>query len=176
VLQPGGVSGEQQMMGDVELCRAVDVGLRLLSIRARSRHELLAALSRKGLSETAVEHALAKLAGWGYLDDGAFARGRALGLLRRGRFGERRVRASLQAHGIDPALAQEALAHAKEEAGFDPLATARAVLERRGLLGRPLAVKERARAARLLLSRGFERGDIGRVLEQCPLATDPEEG
>jgi regulatory protein len=43
------------------------------------------------------------------------------------------------------------------------------VLERQGLLGRPLAPKERARAGRLLHSRGFSEDVIQRLLGEPSL-------
>ena len=75
-----------------EVGRATDACLRLLRARARSRHELLTALERKGFSEPVRQAALGKLAGWGYLDDERFAQDRAAALLRRGRYGPQAVR------------------------------------------------------------------------------------
>src|SRR5687768_15444926 len=83
--------------------------LRLLSIRARSRHELDAALRRREVDLPERERILEKLAGWGYLDDARFARERAQALLRGGRFGEAAVLKRLANHGIERALAQSAV-------------------------------------------------------------------
>jgi regulatory protein len=66
-------------------------------------------------------------------------------------------------------VAREALSTASGAVEFEPLAAARQVLERRGLLGRPLEPKELARAGRLLHSRGFSEDIIQRVLGQPAL-------
>jgi regulatory protein len=152
-----------------EVRRAADACLRLLTVRARSRHELLTALERKGFSEPVRLAALDKVQGWGYLDDERFARDRAAVLLARGKYGPQAVRQRLQAHGLSREAAAGAVASASSAVEFDPEAAARQVLERRGLLGRELAPKEKARAARLLVSRGFSSDVIQRVLGDAML-------
>ncbi|ATB27411.1 regulatory protein RecX [Melittangium boletus] len=149
--------------------RATDACLKLLSVRGRSRHELLLALERKGFSEPVRERALSRVEGFGYLDDARFARDRAEVLLRRGRYGPRAVEERLQAHGLSREAASEAVASASGELGFDAEASARQVLEQRGLLGRVLAPKDRARAGRLLFSRGFSEEVIHRLLGDATL-------
>ncbi|WNG49488.1 regulatory protein RecX [Archangium minus] len=152
-----------------EVRRATDACLRLLSARARSRHELLTVLERKGFSEPVREKALAQVEGWGYLDDERFARERAAVLLQRGKYGPRAVQQRLEAHGLSREAASEAVATASGEVEFDAEAAARQVLERRGLLGRKLEPKEAARAGRLLFSRGFSSDVIQRVLGDAAL-------
>ncbi|QRN94831.1 regulatory protein RecX [Archangium violaceum] len=147
-----------------EVRRATDACLRLLAVRARSRHELLTALERKGFPEPVREAALEKVKGWGYLDDERFARERAAVLLQRGKYGPQAVRQRLQAHGLSREEAHAAVSAASESVEFDAEAAARQVLERRGLLGRTLEPKEKARAGRLLVSRGFSSDVIQRVL------------
>ncbi|HYO59499.1 regulatory protein RecX [Archangium sp.] len=147
-----------------EVRRATDVCLRLLSVRARSRHELLTALERKGFSEPVRKTALEQVEGWGYLDDERFARERAEVLLRRGKYGPQAVQQRLQAHGLSREAASKAVVTASDAVEFDAEAAARLVLERRGLLGRKLEPKEHARAGRLLFSRGFSSDVIQRVL------------
>jgi regulatory protein len=149
--------------------RATDACLRLLAVRARSRHELKLAMERKGFSSQVQDEVLEKLKGYGYIDDASFARERAASLLRRGKFGPRGVLQRLQAHGLGSKEAREALAAASGAVEFDALSTARQVLERRGLLGRPLEPKERARAGRLLHSRGFSEDVIQRLLGEPSL-------
>jgi regulatory protein len=155
---------------DSEEARAEDVGratdacLKLLSVRARSRHELVKALERKGFTEPVREAALKKVEGWGYLDDERFARDRATVLLQRGKYGPRAVKQRLEAQGLSREAASRAVASASGEVGFDAEAAARQVLERRGLAGRALEPKEQARASRLLVSRGFSEEVIQRLL------------
>ena len=156
--------------------RATDTCLKLLSMRARSRHELEQALTRKGFAEAVREQALARVQGWGYLDDARFAQERAASLLRKGRLGPRAVLQRLEAHGVGDAAAREAVERASGAEGFDALSAARAVLDGKGLLGRPLSAKERARAGRLLDSRGFSEDVIHRLLGEPSLdPSGPEE-
>lgn len=144
--------------------QAMEAALRLLRHRGRSRHELRAALSRKGFHESVQAEVLQRLSELGYLDDAKFARHRAATLLREGKLGSAAVLERLAAHGLDEREAKAALSEAQEELGFDPLVAARALLERRGLWGRPLSDKERARAARMLAQRGFSQGVVEQLL------------
>ena len=161
------MGSEDSPVDDVQ--RATDTCLKLLALRARSRHELLTALARKGFSAPVCEQALQKVAGWGYLDDERFARDRAAVLLQRGRYGPRAVLQRLEAHGLSRQAAREAVDSARQTVEFDAEATARQVLERRGLLGRPLTPKERARAGRLLASRGFSEDLLQKLLGDTAL-------
>jgi len=152
-----------------EVRRATEVCLRLLAVRARSRHELLTVLERKGFAPPVCQAVVEQVRGWGYLDDERFARERAAVLLGCGRYGPLEVLRRLEAHGLSSDLAREAVGAASVEAEFDAEAAARQVLERRGLAGRTLAPKEMARAGRLLFSRGFSEDVIQRVLGDATL-------
>jgi regulatory protein len=149
--------------------RATEACLRLLAARARSRPELEQALQRKGFSERVREEALGKLRGYGYVDDARFARDKAASLLSGGKLGPEGVLRRLEAHGLGEDAARQALSEASGAVEFDALATARQVLEKRGLAGRPLEPKERARAGRLLHSRGFSEDVIQRLLGEPSL-------
>lgn len=143
---------------------AIEACLRLLSIRARSRKELRLALARKGFAEPHQEAALARLTELGYVDDARFARDRAGALLRRGRLGPRAVLERLCAHGLSEEQARGALSEAQRELGIDPLESARSLLRGRGLLGKALGLKDRAKAERLLRARGFADATIEQLL------------
>ena len=153
--------------------RATEACLRLLAVRARSQHELRLALARKGYSERVADAVLEKLRGYGYVDDARFAKDRAASLLGKGRLGPSGVLQRLHAHGLGEDAAREALAEASGVVAFDALAAARESLEKKGLLGRPLSAKERARAGRLLSSRGFAEDVIHQLLGEPSL--DPSE-
>ncbi|WP_141326087.1 regulatory protein RecX [Myxococcus sp. AB025B] len=148
--------------------RATDAGLKLLGIRARTRQELLQALEKKGFAPCVRDAALARLQGWGYLDDTRFGEARAASLLRSGK-GPVSVLQKLQAHGLSEDAAQGALASATDAVDFDATAAARAVLEKRGLAARPLDEKAWARAARLLSGRGFSEDVIQQLLGEPSL-------
>ena len=153
----------------------MDAALRLLSIRARSRRELKLALARKGFAESQQDAVLSRLAELSYIDDARFARDRASALLRNGKLGPRAVLQRLCAHGLTEDEAKQALAEAERALGLDPLATARSLLERRGLSGRPLPTKDQAKAARLLRARGFADGTIEQLLG-AELDLGPQDG
>ena len=152
---------------------ALDQALGLISRRARTRKELTTAWTRRELPVEAQESALQKLESWGYLDDARFALDRARSLFRSGRVGDRAVVEKLRQHGLPEAEARQAAVAAAAELQVDPARDAQALLERRGLTGK-LQPKDRARAWRLLLSRGFSGEAAARALGVAALY--PEEG
>lgn len=145
-----------------------------MSVRARSRHELRTLLLRRGHAEEELGAAFSRLEELGYLDDQRFAASRAAMLLRDGRLGPAGVKARLIGHGLSEELCAAAVRQAQEELRFDSTQAATEFLTKRRLFGRPLDSKERARAARLLSTRGFEQELIERLLAQAVL--DPEVG
>lgn len=149
--------------------------LRLLSMRARTRQELQQALSRKQHPGAAITAALERVQALGYLDDARYARARAEGLLREGKMGPQGVMQHLRARGIPDEVARSALEDAERALDFDADATARALLERRGLYapGRTLTEKEKGKAARVLLARGFSAAVAERLLGDA-LDSPPE--
>jgi regulatory protein len=152
---------------------ALETALKLLSIRARSRRELKQALARKGFGEGHQDSALTRLSEMGYLDDARFALERASSLLRKGRLGPRAVVHRLCAHGLSKEEASRALAQAESALEITPLDAARGLLRSKGLLGRALQSKERARAERMLRARGFAESTIEAVLGP-PLDPEPQ--
>lgn len=126
-----------------------------LAARPRSEAEVRRRLQRAGATPAAVDRAIARLLELRYLDDAAFAIGRAADLARRG-YGPRAIEARLAAAGVRGAPASDGAARAVG----DEVALARAALERR-LRGRAFAALERAEQARLLrwlVGRGFSPG------------------
>lgn len=89
---------------------------------ATSRAKLGSYLSRKlrergwdGAGEPPIEELVAKAARLGFVDDAAYALGKARSLTSRG-YGERRVALALHAAGIDETDGEAARGHAKDEA------------------------------------------------------------
>lgn len=157
------------MDSEDDFARATDACLRLLKARPRSRHELLVALERKGFAEPVREQVLARVEGWGYLNDERFAQQQAERLLGAGRYGPEEVRRRLEAHGLRPETVGAAVSTASGAVGFDAERAAREVLEKRGYAGRTLEARERARAGRLLLSRGFSEELVEKLLGEATL-------
>jgi regulatory protein len=117
---------------------------RYATTKARLRSYLSRKLRERGWAgerEPGIEALVERLAGLGYVDDRAFAAGRAASLTRRG-YGERRVRDSLQAAGI----AAEDAAPAREQAESEAWSAALRFAERRRI--GPFAEAEADRAGR----------------------------
>jgi len=135
-----------------ELDEALGRCYRHLGRREHSVAELRARLQRAGLGPEVVEEALAIVIEQGYLNDERYARLLAEDRRTIDGWGAQRIRARLEAAGIDGELIDETLAgtdHATE------LAAAAAVLERRG----PRSLtndRERQRAFALLMRLGFD--------------------
>jgi regulatory protein len=144
--------------------------LRILASHARSEAQLRARLVREGHAEHA-EEVIAWLGRCGYLDDRAYARGRARALL--ARVGPRMVERRLRAAGIAGDVARAVVAAAAEERAAElasegpaELVLCRAALRARLRGAEPgsLGERERARLARFLLGRGFSGAAVARVL------------
>jgi regulatory protein len=157
------------MSDDAPRARARAIALRQLAARARTEAQLRARLSRDGLDAEA-DATVAWLRGLGYLDDAAYARARARGLVAPGRLGPRLAERRLQGEGIPAAEARAAVAAALAEEGGDARAAelerCRDLLARRSRAAAPAELDERGlrRLSRFLLGRGFSPSVVARVL------------
>lgn len=131
-------------------------------------------MARRGFGAQEISAALTRLTELSYVDDARFALQRATVLLRDGRLGVEGAHARLLAHGLSASAARVAIDQARRELGFDAYASAKTLLQRRKLFGRPLLPKERARAERLLSTRGFDADVVERLLSERGL--DPRDG
>jgi regulatory protein len=138
--------------------------LNLISYRARTKAELSTQLKRRLVPPEQIEATVTRLTELGYLNDEQFAKDRASALLRSGRFGPRAIQQKLRIHGLPEGQAKQALSEMEQALEFNPLETARKLLAKRGLT-RPADQKARARAVRLLVSRGFTGSVIARALD-----------
>jgi len=146
------------------------MALRALAHRPRSEAEIRSRLGKAELGAEADE-TVAWLMRLGYLDDAAFARARARGLVTGGRAGPRLVERRLRAAGIVDAAARDAIREAMQEATGErgvpaEVALCRALAARRvkgGDVG-GLEDKARSRLARWLLGRGFAGPVVARVV------------
>ena len=131
--------------------------LRLLARREHTRAELARKLAPEAESSDALETLLASLEGRKQLSDERYAEARAHQLSRK--FGAARVRRELVAKGVE----QEAAARFAADAEKTDLERARAIVARK-YSARASGLKERARRARFLQSRGFSPDVIRRAL------------
>jgi regulatory protein len=154
---------------DAPIERARALALRVLSVHARTEHQLRRRLERAGHGAVATQ-----VLGWlrrlGYLDDPAWARARARALLGPGRMGPRGAERRIADAGVPAAEARRAVAEALAEVGpggeAGELALCRVLALRRTGGAEPAEQDERARSrlARWLLGRGFSAEAVGRVV------------
>jgi regulatory protein len=133
----------------------------MLAARPRTEAQVRDRLARAGFAEEA-GGVVTWLIGLGYLDDAAFARDRARGLVAPGRLGPRLAEMRLAAAGIPRESARRAVADAL---GADETARCRHLAERRAR--RPVSDlddRERARLGRFLLARGFSGRAVSSAL------------
>nr|WP_252446404.1 regulatory protein RecX [Pseudonocardia humida] len=95
---------------------AREICLRLLTDRARTRHELAQALRREGVPDDAAEQVLGRFDEVGLIDDTAFAGQWVRSRHRYRGLGRRAIAAELRRKGVDDEIAGEALAEVDGEA------------------------------------------------------------
>ncbi|WP_308257940.1 regulatory protein RecX, partial [Pseudonocardia lacus] len=95
---------------------AKEICLRLLTDRARTRHELAQALRRKGVPDDAADQVLGRFDEVGLIDDTAFAGQWVRSRHRYRGLGRRAIAAELRRKGVDDEIAGEALAEVDGEA------------------------------------------------------------
>jgi regulatory protein len=136
--------------------------VRFLAAHDRSTHEVRTRLDASGAAPEIVAGTIRRLQELHYIDDERFARTAADNAARRGH-GSERVRAELAAKGVAEPLVDAAIA-----AVFaDEPALAQAALSRR-FPTLPHTTRERAKAARFLLQRGFPEALVLAILgEGC---------
>jgi regulatory protein len=127
---------------------AMTRALKLLAGREKSRAQLEAALVAKGHTAEEIAGAVKRCQELGYLDDDRAGKDLAAKLLAQGR-SQIDVERRLEAKGFDPAAANALKP--------DDRAAAKQLLKDRGLTG--------VKAARLLLSRGFDQELVESLVE-----------
>ena len=144
---------------------AMEIAVRYLATRPRTRWELERRLRRAGVEDPGVEATLERLAQIGYVDDAAFARWWGEQRDRHAPRGRRMIEAELRQHGIGRDVIDDYRAeHASPERVPEDVSLpgseadrARAALDRH-LHGRPLPSEARAlqRVGMFLVRRGFD--------------------
>lgn len=136
--------------------------VRLLAAHDHSTEEIRTRLEASGATPDSITATICLLQELRYLDDERFARATAETAVRRGH-GSERVRAELAAKGVVESVADAAI----DAAFTDETALARRTLTRRFPIP-PQAARERAKAARFLLQRGFPEALVLAILgEGC---------
>jgi regulatory protein len=136
----------------VELEKALGYAHRSLARREQTVSEIHARLERRELSPATIDAALTELRETGMLDDARFARRFAADKRELDQWGTRRIVTELERRGVGR---EEIAAVAGESGRGDELETALVLLGRRWPVP-PQDDRERDRAWRLLVRRGYE--------------------
>ena len=142
----------------VNIRRAYNCAVSLLSRRDHSKKELLTKLREKGFSAGAVQ-ALEKLEQGGYIDDERFCRLSASELVRLKGYGKRRVEQELYRKGID----RDVINNVLDEITFDSDALSDII--KRKYLDKMSDEKGRQRAFNALIRLGYSYGEIRDALK-----------
>ncbi len=144
-----------------------DYAIKALGRRMRTEFELRRILAPRAepgeRGQAAIRAVVARLKEHGYLSDAAYAETFARLRQENDKLGSRRVRQKLAAKGVPSRLAQQA-AEARY-AETDEVALAREHLARKRI-GKPENEKETARVVRRLISAGFSKSTIYKILRQ----------
>jgi regulatory protein len=161
---------------------AMEIAVRFLGTRPRTRHELVARLRRAGVPEAVGEATLERLAELGYLDDLAFARWWAGQRDRHAPRGRRLVEAELRQRGVPrDVIDVHREEHAAPERPPEDVSLPGTEEERaqdalqRHLRGRALPEDPRAlqRIGMYLMRRGFEAGIVRSAIRAAGVDIEP---
>lgn len=95
--------------------QAKDKALRLLEFRAHSEKELCDKLKRAGAKEYDIEEILEFCRSYNFVNDRAFAMGKARDLKNLKKYGARRIKSELYSKGIDAEYIEEALSQLDDD-------------------------------------------------------------
>ena len=111
-IQAGETIGEAKLKSavfDDHSKYAFDSAVSMLAMKMRTRLELHTKLLGKGIDEAAVSAALDKLAGYGYVDDDAYAKAYVENAVASANYGRKVIAFRLKSLGIDSEIAKAAL-------------------------------------------------------------------
>lgn len=132
--------------------RALRFAYEALGRRERTVAELRTVLERKRVDPAAIDSVVAELRATGWLDDARYAQRFAEDKRELDRWGSERIARDLRRRGVAPDIVEAVVA---SQGRSDELATALLLLEQR-LPTPPADDRERSRAWRLLIRRGYE--------------------
>jgi regulatory protein len=145
----GNSEAERRLIRERE--RAIQLAYRAVGYRERTVAELRTFLERKRVEPVAIDDAVAELTEAGFLDDARYARRFAEDKRELERWGAERIARDLRRRGVAPDVIDAAVNAGSRDA---ELATALLLLEQR--VPAPRDDRERDRAWRLLIRRGYE--------------------
>ncbi|MFS8500472.1 MAG: regulatory protein RecX [Caldicoprobacter sp.] len=143
---------------------AYQMALRYLGFRSRTQKEVEEHLKRKGFDEEAIEKAMEKLKGYGFVDDRAFALSWVNSRLRNNPKGKAAMVWELRQKGVDAGLIDEVMGSISEE---QEEAVANRLAQKYYERYKGADEKERAhKVAQALLRRGFDWELIQRIIRR----------
>jgi regulatory protein len=153
--------------------RARQICLRLLTAAPRTRAELAAALSRRGVPDDAAQAVLGRFTDVGLIDDAAFARAWVESRHYSRGLSRRSLSAELRQHGVEAGEIREAVSTLDPE---QEVATARRLVEQKmaGTRGQPPEVRLR-RAAGTLARKGYPPGLVFRLIKEVLEQEGPDQ-
>ncbi|GAB07679.1 regulatory protein [Gordonia amarae] len=158
------------MTADAETGRTVspwDVALRLLGVRARSRHEVRERLLRRGFEDDVVDDVMTRLDRAGLLDDSDFAAEWVRSRHAHSGRGRIALKQELRTKGIDAEVIDEALADidpGAERANAAQMAAKKLATMRVDLTDRAERDKAYRRLAGMLSRRGYDQSTVIEVV------------
>lgn len=146
-----------------DLQAAMQAALRLLALRARSEHELVGRLRRRGFSAEVIGQVVKDLATRGLVDDWIFASERARTQVLSRHMGPRRVKEELRQTGVSSEIIEDTVRQVFEEVDEEEVARAGAAKRLKALrhVSTPVAFR---RLAAYLLRQGFSAETVQRVV------------
>lgn len=147
-MEPG---NEVEGVSQREHERAIELAYRAVGYRERTVAELRTFLERKRVGPCAIDEAVAELSEAGFLNDERYAQRFTEDKRELERWGSERIARDLQRRGVPSDLIEAAIAGRSRDSELE---TAMLVLE--GRLPPPGDDRERDRAWRLLVRRGYE--------------------
>jgi regulatory protein len=153
--------------------RATEAALVFLGYRPRSEKEVRDRLRRGGFEQDAIEHAIARLHEWRYLDDADFARRWVENRTAHRPRGKRLLQQELRHKGIDGEIARDAI----DDAALDETSAAEALARRRlpSYAGdEPAAIRRRLGA--YLARRGYGYDVIRIALDRALGEAEEDDG
>lgn len=159
----------------------MEIAVRFLGTRPRTRWELERRLRRATASDDVITATLGRLAAMGYLDDTAFARWWAEQRDRHAPRGRRMLEAELRQHGVPREVLEALRGSEVAEPAREGDALPRSEAERakvaldRHLKGRPMPVdkKARQRIGAFLMRRGFDPETVRGALRAAAAESTP---
>jgi regulatory protein len=153
--------------------RARQICLRLLTAAPRTRAELAAALSRRGVPDDAAQAVLGRFTDVGLIDDAAFARAWVESRHYSRGLSRRSLSAELRQHGVEAEEIRAAVSTLDPE---QEVATARRLVEQKmaGTRGQPPEVRIR-RAAGTLARKGYPPGLVFRLIKEVLEQEGPDQ-